>query len=298
MMKKKHYLFLTVLSMAAVGLTLTINSCKEEEEKVETTITLDKTETGPHDIGESISATVTITAESVSSFVYYKVVDQVKSDPVNALSDLTQSGKTYTYEFSYVLEQGDDLGTLGFEFEVTDDASVTKVTALLVTTNLSIPGMFVKNDWKITALTWLGSDVLSPGDAAKIFRFYEDGTYEVDLSANPDFAVATHHFCYWVYKETPDNGDTIAVLRLIRRVLSGETALDEYYDHRITAASESEITMYWDIAVWGLYDMEQIFTSQPKGDFTPYGTAENAQAVADFEPFNCDYVDPNLLEIQ
>jgi hypothetical protein len=297
MMKKTHYL-LMILAMVAVGLTLTVNSCNKEEEKVATTIALDKNETGPHDIGETITATVTIEAEGVTAFVYYKVVDQVKGDPVDALSSLTQSGKTYTYNFSYELVQGDDVGTLGFEFEVTDDQNVVKTTAILITTNLSVPGMLIKNDWTISSLTWLDGNVLSAGDAAKTFRFYDDGTYEVDLSADPEFAVATHHFCYWVYKETPDNGDTIAVLRLIRRVLSGETAMDEYYDHRITAASESEMTMYWDIAVWGIFDMEQTFTSHPKGSFVPYGTPENAQAVADFEPFNCDYVDQALLEIE
>jgi len=296
-MKKSNY-FLIVLAIIAIGLTLSTNSCKKEDERPTTTITLDKTETGPHDIGETVTATVTIVAQDVQSFVYYKVVDQVKSDPVDVTSGLIQAGTNYSYSFSYDLVQGDDLGTLGFEFEVTDDLDVMKTAAILITTNLSVQGMFVKNDWKITSLTWLGEDVLSPGDAAKTFRFYDDGTFEVDLSADPEFAVASHHYCFWIYKETPSNGDTIAVLRLIRRKLSGETAEDEYYDHRITAASASEMTMYWDIAFWGLLNMEQIITSQPKGDFVPYGTAENAQAVADYEPFDCSNVDDSLLEIE
>lgn len=280
--------------MLAVGLTLSITSCDKEEDPVDTAIALDKTETGPHDIGETITATVTITAEGVSTFVYYKVVDQVKSDPMDAMADLTQSGDTYTYEFSYMLEQGDDVGTLGFEFEVTDDKDMMKTSAILVTTNLSVQGMFVKYDWKISAEEWLGESVLADHDAAKIFRFSNDGTYEVDLS--PDYAAYNHHFCFWVYKETPNNGDTLAELRLLRRLKSGDTGLDEYYDFRVTSANESEMTMYWDLAFWGLLDIKRTFKSQSKGAFQPYGTQIYADSVAMFPALDCSNFDDSLLD--
>lgn len=292
-MKKAHYL-LMVAVMVAVGLTLSITSCDKEEDPVETAIALDKTETGPHDIGEMVTATVTITAEGVNAFVYYKVVDQVKSDPVDAMSALTQSGDTYTYDFSYTLEQGDDVGTLGFEFEVTDDKDMMKTSAILVTTNLSVQGMFVKYDWKILAEEWLGESVLADHDAAKIFRFSNDGTYEVDLS--PDYAAYNHHFCFWVYKETPNNGDTLAELRLLRRLKSGDTGLDEYYDFRVTSANESEMTMYWDLAFWGLLDIKRTFKSQSKGAFQPYGTQIYADSVAMFPALDCSNFDDSLLD--
>jgi hypothetical protein len=293
---KRSNSFLMVLAVIALSIPVIMTSCKKDE-RATTSITLDKTESGPHDIGETVTATVTIVAEDVKSFVYYKVVDSEKSDPVDVTSSLTQSGTTWTYSFSYTLETGDDVGTLGFEFEVTDDLEVMETAAILITTNLSLEGMFIKSDWYIESLTWLGMDVLSAGDAAKTWRFHADGTYDVDQSADTALAKPNHHFCYWVVKETPANGDTLAVLRLIRRVKSGDTALDEYYDYRITAYSESGMTMYWDIAVWGIFDMEQIYKSKPKGAFTPYGTAENAAAVAAFEPFDCSYVDDNLLTI-
>jgi len=292
-MKKAHYLLMAAV-MLAVGLTLSITSCDKEEDPVDTAIALDKTETGPHDIGETVTATVTITAEGVTAFAYYKVVDQVKSDPVDALSALTQSGTTYTYEFSYTLEQGDDVGTLGFEFEVTDDQDMEKTAAILVTTNLSVQGMFVKYDWKITAEEWLGESVLADHDAAKTFRFSNDGTYEVDLS--PDYAAYNHHFCFWVYKETPDNGDTLAELRLLRRLKSGDTGADEYYDFRITSANESEMTMYWDLAFWGLLDIKRTFKSQSKGAFQPYGTQAYADSVAMFTELDCSNFDDSLLD--
>lgn len=292
-MKKAHYLLMLAV-MLAVGLTLSITSCDKEEDPVDTAIALDKTETGPHDIGETITATVTITAEGVSTFVYYKVVDQVKSDPMDAMADLTQSGDTYTYEFSYMLEQGDDVGTLGFEFEVTDDKDMMKTSAILVTTNLSVQGMFVKYDWKISAEEWLGESVLADHDAAKIFRFSNDGTYEVDLS--PDYAAYNHHFCFWVYKETPNNGDTLAELRLLRRLKSGDTGLDEYYDFRVTSANESEMTMYWDLAFWGLLDIKRTFKSQSKGAFQPYGTQIYADSVAMFPALDCSNFDDSLLD--
>jgi len=291
-MKKSSFL-LIFISLIAVGLTLVTNSCDEEDERVTTTITLDKTETGPHDIGETVTATVTIVAEDVASLVYYKVMDQEKSDPVDVTSGLTQSGTTYTYDFSYELELGDDLGTLGFEFEATDDLDVMKSAAIVVTTNLSVQGMFVKFDWKITEEEWLGESVLAPHDAAKVFRFSDDGTYEVDLS--PEYASYNHHFCYWVYKETPGNGDTLAELRLIRRLLSGETALDENYDFRITSANESEMTMYWDLAFWGLLDIKRTFNSQAKGAFQPYGTQAYADSVAMLTVLDCSNIDDGLL---
>ncbi|MCK5136736.1 MAG: hypothetical protein KAR19_13180 [Bacteroidales bacterium] len=292
-MKKSNFL-LIFIAIIAVGLTLVTNSCDKEKERVTTTIALDKTETGPHDIGETVTATVTIVAEDVASLVYYKVVDQVKSDPVDVTSGLTQSGTTYTYDFSYELKLGDDLGTLGFEFEVTDDLDVMKFAAILVTTNLSVQGMFVKFDWKITEEEWLGESVLASHDAAKIFRFSDDGTYEVDLS--PEYAAYAHHFCYWVYKETPDNGDTLAELRMIRRLLSGETGLDENYDFRITSANESEMTMYWDLAFWGLLDIKRTFKSQAKGAFQPYGTQAYADSVALLTVLDCSNIDDGLLE--
>ncbi|MCP4310336.1 MAG: hypothetical protein GY790_03655 [Bacteroidetes bacterium] len=294
-MKKSHYL-LMVAVMVAVGLTLSISSCDKEDDPVDTAITLDKTETGPHDIGETVTATVTVTAEGVTAFTYSKVVDQVKSDPVNAMSHLSQSGNTYTYEFSYILEQGDDVGTLGFEFEVTDDQDLIKTVAILITTNLSVQGMFVKYDWKITAEEWLGESVLADHDAAKTFRFDNEGTYEVDLS--PDHAAYNHHFCYWVYKETPENGDTLAELRLIRRLLSGEQGLDENYDFRITAANESEMTMYWDLAFWGLLDIKRTFKSQAKGAFEPYGTEAYADSVAMLTVLDCSHIDDSLLDFE
>ena len=294
-MKKSNY-FLIFLAFIAIGLTLATYSCDDEEERPTTTITLDKTESGPHDIGETVTATVTIVAKDVKTFVYYKVVDQVKSDPVDMTSGLTKAGDTYTYNFSYDLVQGDDLGTLGFEFEVTDDLDVIKTAAILITTNLSIQGMFVKFDWKITAESWLGEDVLAAHDAAKIFRFHDDGTYDVDLS--PEHAGKNHHFCNWVYKETPDNGDTIAVLRLVRRLLSGDQGLDENYDFRITSANESEMIMYWDLAFWGLLDIQRTFNSQAKGAFQPYGTQVYADSVAALTVLDCSNIDPALLTIE
>ena len=293
---KKAAFYLLTLAMIAIMLPLGIQSCNKEEERIATTISLDKTQTGPHDIGETVTATVTIEAEKVITFTYSKVVDQVASDPVDVTSSLVQSGKTHTYDFSYTLQTGDDLGTLGFEFEVTDDQSVSKSTALLITTNLSVQGMFVKYDWKIAAEEWLGDDVLAPHDAAKIFRFSDDGTYEVDLS--PEHASYNHHFCYWVYKETPSNGDTLAELRLIRRLLSGESAVDENYDFRITSANESEMIMYWDLAFWGLLDIQRTFKSQSKGAFQPYGTQAYADSVAMFSHLDCENIDDSLLEIE
>jgi hypothetical protein len=291
---KRSLLIISFIAVTATGLLIALNACKKD--KVETTIAINLSTTTALNVGETATATITIVSEEVSAFNYYKVVDEVKGAAVDAKSALTQVGKTYTYVFSYVVQEFDDLHTLGFEFEVTDNEAVKKTTALVVNMELSLKSTFTKYDWKVTASTqadW--GDVLSPADAAIVYRFNQDGTYEEDLSAA--YAGDDHHFCYWAFKETANNGDTIAVVRLIRRLKSGDTATDEYYDYRITAANESTMTMYWDIAVWGLMDIENTFQSQAKGAFQPYGTAAMETSVNANTALNCSNIDDVLLTL-
>jgi len=285
-----------MIALVALIIPVAFIACNNDDDEVTTSIAIDKTTTAQMNVDETVTATITIVASEVKSFHYYKVVDEVQSDPVDILSSLTKEGNTYTYNFSYIIQENDDLHTLGFEFEVVDKNDETFSTALVVLTNLSTRSMFIKYDWRITAETWLGADVLTDADSMIVFRFNEDGTYEEDLS--PEYAAATHHFCYWVLKETPNNGDTLAILRLIRRLQSGDTAADEYYDYRITAADESEMTMYWDLEVWGLLDIQRTFVSKPRGDFQPYGTAEMEATVEELSTLDCSNIDENLLTIE
>lgn len=298
-MKKKNYLLMT-LAVLAIFLTIPLVTCDKEEEVPTTTVSLDITETDPMNIGETLTVEVSIVAGEVTLFNVYKVVDNVKSDPVNVTPSLVKDGNNYSYTFTYDLEEGDDLATLGFEFEVTDGKSIVTTASVLVNTILSVRSTFIKYDWKITAenhTVW--GDLLAAHDGAKVFRFSEDGTYQVDLGTDPaHLALAVHHDCYWIYKETPSNGDTLAVLRLIRRMPSGETAVDEIYDFRITATSESEMTMFWDIAVWGILDIQRTFTSQPKGAFVAYGTEAKATEILGNALLDCSLVDPDLMEIE
>ena len=294
-MKKQVYYFMALMLTVVLSASI-FHACKDDVDEPDTTILLDKTQTELLNIGDEVTATVTIVSAEVKTFTYTKVVDNESGIPVDVTANLTQEGNTYTYNFIYTLVEYDDLHTLGFEFNVIDKNDVSKTASLLVQTNLSTRSAFVKYDWHITAEQWLGMSVLTAADSAKVFRFYEDGTYEVDLSA--EYADSTHHFCYWVYKETPNNGDTLAIVRMIRKQASGDTALDEYYDFRIVAASESEMTMYWDLAVFGLLDIQRTFTSQPKGAFQPYGTVEMQNAVEAITALDCDSVDPDLFIIE
>jgi hypothetical protein len=290
---KRSFLIISLIAVITAGFLIALNACKKD--KIETTIAINLSTTAKLNVGQTATAIITINSEEVSSFKYYKVVDEVKGAAVDVKSALTQNGKTYTYNFSYVVQEFDDLHTLGFEFEVIDNGAVKKTTALVVMTNISLQSTFVKYDWKVTESTWLGGNVLSAADGAIVYRFNEDGTYQEDLSAQ--YAGDNHHFCYWVFKETPSNGDTIAVVRLIRRLKSGDTAMDEYYDYRITSSSESSMTMYWDIAVWGLLDIKNTFASQAKGAFQPYGTAEMAATVNGNAAMNCSNIDDALKTI-
>lgn len=292
---RKRTNFTLKLTAFALVIPMVMASCKKEETPVATAISIDKTITPKLNVGEEATATITIVADGVKAFKYYKVVDEVKGTAVDVTSQLVKSGNTYTYDFSYTVQEFDDLHTLGFEFEVTDNRDQVKTTALVVDVSLSVKSSFVKYDWKVTASEWLGLDVLAAWDAAYIYRFHQDGTYDVDMTAQ--YADSTHHFCYWVYKETPNNADTIAILRLIRKLRSGSQGVDEYYDYKITSATESQMIMYWDIPVFGLYGIKNTFTSQPKGAFQPYGTVEMANAVANIPVLSCSTVDNNLLTI-
>jgi len=289
---KKALLFLSLIAVVAIVSTFVFNSCKED---IVTEMTINPSSTAQLDVGDDATATVTIVAEGVKSLKYYKVVDTQKGAATDVTSQITSSGNTYTYNFTYEVAQFDDLHTLGFEFELTDSKNAVKTIGLVVNTKISIQSMFVKYDWKVIASTdpvW--GDVLSAPDAAIIYRFNEDGTYVEDLS--PAYAGDSHHFCYCVYKETPNNADTIAIVRLIRRLKSGDTAVDEYYDYKITAASETQMTMFWEIKVWGLR-ITNTFKSQAKGAFVPYGTAAMEAIVNANVALSCSHIDNALLTI-
>ena len=290
---KRSLLFISIVAILAIGLTYAFVSCSED--KIATEMTISLSTTPQLNIGDDATATITIVSEGVKSLKYYKVVDTQKGAATDVTAQLTTSGNTFTYDFTYKLQEFDDLHTLGFEFELTDTKDLVNTVGLVVNINISVKSMFAKFDWKVTASEWLGESVLTPADGAIVYRFNQDGTYEEDLGAAN--AGDNHHFCYWVYKETPNNGDTIAVVRLIRRLKQGDTAIDEYYDYRITAANESEMTMYWDIAFWGLIDIKNTFKSQAKGAFQPYGTAEMATTVNANATLNCSNIDDNLLTI-
>lgn len=294
-MKRKMNFPLLLVCITLFCIPFAISSCNDEDE-VKTNATISTSSTPVLAVGESATATINIVAEGIKSFKYYKVVDEVRAVEYDAINNLVKEGNKYTYSFSYTVQEFDDLHTLGFEFEIVDKANVSYVLGLVVNTELSLKSSFVKFDWKVTASEWLGMDVLAPHDAAYIYRFHEDGTYEVDMT--PEYADNLHHFCYWVFKETPDNGDTLAVIRLVRKLRSGETAVDEYYDYRIVNATQAEMTMYWDIPVFGMFNIANTFTSQPKGAFQPYGTPEMASEVGNDPVMSCSTVDPALLTIQ
>jgi len=289
---KKRILLLSAIAITVIGFTVFLVSCKKD---IVTEMTIDKTATPQLDIGDEAIAVITIKTDGVKSFKYYKLIDDVRDAGTDAKAMLVRSEDTYTYNFSYEVQEFDDLHTLGFEFELTDDENLVKTVGLVVNINISIQSMFVKYDWKVIESTdpvW--GDVLSDADAAIIYRFNEDGTYEEDLS--PTYAADNHHFCYWVYKETPSNGDTIAVLRLVRRLKQLDTAIDEYYDYKITAASESQMSMFWEIKSWGL-KITNKFQSQAKGAFVPYGTVEMEGIVNANASLNCSNIDDDLLII-
>lgn len=290
----KKVSFLSILTLT-IGITLSIiiTSCNEEEETAETTIEIDKTTTEELNIGDTAIATITITSSDIEYFYYHKFVNNKETSKINVSDSLIKNGTTYTYDFSYIIEEGDDLDTIVFKFIVVDNEATVNTITLDIKTILSMRSMFIKNDWHITSEdNTTGTDCLSTKDSVKVFRFYEDGSYDIDLSA--DYANSTYHYCYWAFEETPNNEDTIAVLRLVRRLLSDGTASDEYDQFNITKANESKMIMFWNSSEQTL---KRTFENITKEVFQPYGTESMATTVEASDVLNCDNIDESLLTI-
>ena len=56
--------------------------------------------------------------------------------------------------------------------------------------------------------------------------------------------------------------------------------------------------MYWDLAVFGLLDIQRTFVSKPKGEFQPYGTAAMEEEVGNIAVLDCSTVDNSLLTLE
>ena len=60
---------------------------------------------------------------------------------IDGVADPAAGGlETYTYNFTYTVQEFDDLHTLGFEFELTDDENEVKTVGLVVNINISAAG--------------------------------------------------------------------------------------------------------------------------------------------------------------
>jgi hypothetical protein len=188
------------------------------------------------------------------------------------------------------------MGTLGFEFKMLDGNNEAHRVGLNIKSKASVQSLLAFYDWKLTYSNYMGLyDLLTDASKAAVHRFNQDGSYEVDLGA--DYASDASHYCYWVYKETPNNGDTIAEFRLLSRLDAGVAVIDNYSDYRITAASGVSLTMYWDIPSYGLKNIKNEMTSKAKGAFQPYGTAAMEASVNAKAALDCSNINDALLTI-
>lgn len=290
-MKKLIFSLLSIVLLVSCAICMMVSCTKDTD----TDMKIDPAITDVLKVGDEVTATVTIIADGVKSFEYYKVINGVRGEAVDVLSQLSKSGKTYTYHFSYVIQPFEDMGTLGFEFKMEDSKGEIHRVGINVRMQVSVKSILSYYDWKFTEISYMGFNILSDADKAAVHRFNQDGSYEVDLSA--DYASDERHYCYWVYKETLNNGDTIGKFRLLSRLKAGATVIDYYTDYRITAASGAQITMYWDAPSYGLKNIKSVLTSKTKGAFQPYGTAAMEAAVNANADMNCSNINSNLLTI-
>lgn len=290
-MKKVIFSLLSIALLAAGTISVIVSCTKETA----TEMTINPALTDVLKVGDEATATVTIIADGVKSFEYYKVINGVRGDAVDVLSELEKSGKTYTYQFSYVILPFEDMGTLGFEFKMEDNKGEIHRVGVNVKMQVSVKSLIAYYDWKFTESSYMGFNILSDADKAAIHRFNQDGSYQVDLGAA--YASDARHYCYWVYKETPSYGDTIAKFRLISRLNAGAIVLDYYTDYRVTAASATGITMYWDVPSYGLKNVKSVLSSQAKGAFQPYGSAAMETSVNSKADMDCSKISNALLTI-
>jgi hypothetical protein len=306
-MKKIDHLF-SVVVLATVLLAGTfVVSCDDDDDSIDASvINIDGVKTEKYNIGDTIVANIKINSEAgIESLKVEKIVDEEVETTIDLASLVTKNNNEYTYKFTHVLSLGEDLKTLAFRYTLVDNQAKKLTKSFVIGINMSVPGYLVKYDWKGIKDEGLNENNeltqwLAPHDADDIFRFNLDGTYTKDLGETLDdfWKGKGQHFCNWVYKQTPNNGDTLGILRLVRRAADFATGKTEHYDYKILSINENEFKAVYNWWFFLDYTSTKTFQKVVPENFVDYGQDSLKTAVMNTEILDCAKIDESVLTIE
>ena len=191
----KSLLKLTLMMFAVAAI---FPSCKEDP--AAPSVLLDNTALSAK-AGEEISIVATVTAPGgLSSLSIQKFWDDTEVGDPTEVSSLT--GGEYT--FMYTVTQDDVEPILKFRFTATDGNGKTSTPVeAVVDVELTKAQLLVKYDWlhysSVRKAT--GSEDISDADGDDVYRFSEDGTYQVSYGSAYSGFEGLDQFCYWQVNE-------------------------------------------------------------------------------------------------
>jgi len=281
---------LLVVALIVTG-SFVFTSCSDDASPVAPTISLDQ-ETIQGMAGETISVVVTYsTPEGFGKLVIEKKIDSNVSDT----QTISENGSG-SYQFDYEILVEDSDGILSFTFTIHDETDMTASRDLVVDVEIT-------NEQKLNRYNWLLSDEIRKKTGESditdaytddVYRFNEDGTYDVDLGEKvDDFGDHWFNRCYWNLSDDD-------VLILTRTGVFGEDVRDTLYVNTLTIDELRADVTYYGLDAFNTgeeavpyepeEEYEKVFVSVPKGaGFNPYGTHYDDDGPAGF----CNDVDFN-----
>ena len=260
---KKLFTFLSVGLVAATGF---LASCDDEEDFAAPTLSLSETSVTASP-GDEVSVTVNTTTDAgFKNLVVKKLWDGVVQDEETFTSPLTTP-----YTYTVTDEDADHI--LSLNFTVTDNASKTASSDLVITVELTPLQLLQKYNWRLSEEIRKKTNENDITDAYTddVYRFNEDGTYDKSIGEKADdFGDLWYNYCYYDLNEES-----------MRLLMSRTGAFGEEVTDTLNITVIDETKLHADVTYYGLdqfdpnYDpveeYEKRFVAVAKTDtFDPY----------------------------
>lgn len=269
------------LALMMFATALIMQSC--EEDIAVPSVMLDNQEISAK-AGEEITIVATVTAAGGFSNLS---IQKYWGDDVQGNPEETTTLTNSTYTFTYTVTQDDVEPILKFQFIATDGGGQTSAPVeAVVDVELTKAQILVKYDWLHTSAVReaTNDEEIAAHDADNVFRYHEDGTYQLSYGAIAGDFDGLDQYCYWEVNE--ETG------RLIRTRTSfnwGTWIFDVDARDTLDITDLSSTEMVADVILRGLdafdptYDpIENYiykFSAQAKGDnFDPYAPGADDDA--------------------
>ena len=260
---KKLFTFLSVGLVAATGF---LASCDDEEDFAAPTLSLSETYVTASP-GDEVSVTVNTTTDAgFKNLVVKKLWDGVVQDEETFTSPLTTP-----YTYTVTDEDADHI--LSLNFTVTDNASKTASSDLVITVELTPLQLLQKYNWRLSEEIRKKTNENDITDAYTddVYRFNEDGTYDKSIGEKADdFGDLWYNYCYYDLNEES-----------MRLLMSRTGAFGEEVTDTLNITVIDDTKFHADVTYYGLdqfdpnYDpaeeYEKRFVAVAKTDtFDPY----------------------------